>query len=105
MYRGIRERLPHQVDARARLARAGVGGESIEPQAVVERERGDDFPLVLQVGALDPFGLGAIVDDGGRYIAEGYAGGVSQQDLGRGIADGVIRLEKQAGADRVTVVE
>ena len=39
----------------------GEGGEFVEPQPIVESERRNDLPFILQVDAFDPFRLGAVI--------------------------------------------
>ena len=52
-------RLPHHVDPRAQLPFAVELGELIVASAEVQGHRGNDFPLVLQIIAVEPSGLAA----------------------------------------------
>src|SRR6202044_724397 len=51
------------------------------------------------------FGLGAVVDERGRYVTQGNSGVVRQQHVRARLADRMIRLQEQPGPKRVAVVE
>ena len=100
------ERRPYHVEPGAGLAGFREGGEVIDAQSVVQRERLCQLPLILQIDAFDPFCLRAIVDDGPRYVGRLQAGNrIGWQHLGGRHAGRLIALQVQAGAQCVRVTQ
>ena len=88
--RGIVGRLPGQADARTELVGIDILIHLVEPQTCVQRQLVGDLPFVLKIGADQPAGLGAGIEDGERRTerSAGYrvgliAGhGIDRQYLG-----------------------
>ena len=98
-----RRRLPHDVGARAELMLRAIALIVIEPPADVERERGQQLPLILDIDALRRLGLRAVVGDIDRLIIEVTELVDDREDGRRGPAGAAVMLEQAAEPDRVRV--
>ncbi len=90
-----------------------IGVQGVEADAVVQRQVRQQLPLVLQIDAVGPGGLGAVVDDGrrraggleamagcvGHHIAHGV--GDQRDHLGARVAVGPVPLHDDAAAKGV----
>ncbi len=96
---------PHRIDPRAPLVLVAVGVQLVEAQAVVQRQRRQQLPLVLQIGAVSPGGLGAVVVDADGNIAElEHAPArvpTQRHHLGGRAADGAVALHDHPAAQGV----
>ncbi len=105
MQGGIGQHLPDGVDARADLVGRCIGGEFVKARAVIQCHGRRDLPLVLQVDAFDPLGLGAVIDDDDGRVVDLIAGIVQGDHAGAGKALGMIALDENTAAQRVLIIE
>ena len=101
---GVADR-PERVNPRTPLLLRGECVHPVETDAVVQRERGVDAPLVLQVEPQQVAVLAGIVDDGQRYVGDRHARVVSRESLHCIEALRVLVRERSAEARCVRGVE